>query len=138
MSYKLIISDYKYTFDETINNIQVYIKCIYNLNIERQWLQELMNKIVNITKNQLYGNIIHFNYYNNLCLKIFRKSIITFITIVNNPHTLYDSSMVLKESEHISILNNTICDLEQQIISNNEVINELRNAYVDIKRKNNS
>ena len=139
MNYILLVSDYKYTSNETINNIHEFIRFNYNLNIDLLWLKELVNKIVYINESKLFAIITDFKYYNNLCFKIFKKSIITFITIVNNSQKLFNKNMESLDTskEYTSILNNIIHDLEQEIINKDEVIEELRMAYVDIKRNKN-
>ena len=118
--------------DKFIEQFKEYLDTTYNISISKDFIQtvvknnvELDNELNHITfKDSNNG----FNYINTLFKNIFGTPLINLI------YKSIDFKNEIKPND--SRLKEKIMMLEKQVEDNKETIDELRDAYIRVKREN--
>lgn len=123
------------SMEQFIDSFKEYLDTTYNIYISREFIQTVLktNMIIDNDLNhvEFKDSDSQFIYINTLFKNIFGDS----LTILVNSFLKYKNDST-KIPQYQSFLLDKIKNLEKELENSKEIIDELRDAYIRVKREN--
>ena len=117
------LNTYDQYFTTTSENIHYYLLKNYNITVDKRFIITTLKGIFVDSTHSIKDPVL-FSQTNTLFKLVFQMSVLDLIKKVNH-------------DESVDVVDNTykyITQLQQDILEKNEIIDELRESYIRIKR----